>query len=240
MQFVNCRWRISTDSFTDLAGYQPQMISRMFAYIDASQATEVAASSAAAAKHKRSNWICMKTVWLDIVWYAFYWFPSKRVCFRLLAIRLRAQKNNNITRRNSKRCQPRHERIHSLQHLLFDVCVCVCFFVVYHVPFLLRMFLENTLHLDLLLTSHSFFSFWCVHVHLYVLLLLLWVRFNVSTLVKLCVVVIHLIFLPLLFSRTDGCIRLRVFRLLFCFFFFFFSFKDVPALNDTPKFCPTH
>lgn len=100
------------------------------------------------------------------------------------------------------------------------LCVCIhWFFLCFKSPFSnAHVFRENThfIWICCWLPFHCFIS-----VFLYIFDRS--VRFNVSTLVKLCAVVIHLIFLPLLFSRT--------------LFFVSFSFKDALPSNDTPKFC---
>lgn len=79
--------------------------------------------------------------------------------------------------------------------LLFDVCVYA-----FACASLCVLSVQSIyIHLDLLLTSFPLFS---VSEFLHFFSLDRCVRFNVSTLVKLCVVVIHLIFLPLLNNRT--------------------------------------
>lgn len=139
----------------------------------------------------------MKAVWLDIVWYAFYWFPSKRVCFRLLAIRLRAL--------NAKR-KMSHAISSSLLKFFVLTCVCMHLLAIFYIPSPLfqcacvqRMcfsfgFVADFLSIYSYLNFYIFFD-WCVHL-------------NVLTLVKLCAVVsitIHLICLPLLNNRTIAC-----------------------------------
>lgn len=164
-------------------------------------------------------WICMKAVWLDIVWYAFYWFPSKRVCFRLLAIRLRAQ--------NAKRKMSCDNIRSILFNFFFLTCVyaftCI-FFCIRNLFFTAHVFKEYTSFG--FVVDFPFIFFVSVFLHFF------WsfsVRFIVSTLVKLCV------FLPLLLSQSvDRLVQPSY----VCLSFQYFSFKDALPSNDTTKFCP--